>query len=60
VKQKRATLPTTSTDSPSKKKQSSNNQSKRNVIEDSGGNYKGNKTNSKTSLVGQIINGLNA
>jgi hypothetical protein len=72
--QKRATLPTTSTSSPSKKKQSSNissssdendtcgksNQSQCNGNEDSGGNDKNNKTNSKISLVGQINDELNA
>jgi hypothetical protein len=53
-KQQRATLQTTSTNSPSKKEQSSKNHSKSNVIDDRGGN----ETDSNTSLVGKINDGL--
>jgi hypothetical protein len=73
-KQKGATLPTTSTGSPSKKKQSSDissssdendtcgksNQLQRNGIEESGDNDKNDKTSSKVSLVGRINDELNA
>jgi hypothetical protein len=54
-KQNFATLSTTRTDSPSKKEQSSNNPSKSIVIENSGVNDEGEKTN---SVVGKINDGL--